>query len=443
MTAKINQMKNFDEKRTTPFRTLIRQRDFRLLWIGEAISLIGDQFYMIALPWLVLILTGDALAMSLVLAFAGIPRALFMLLGGAVTDRFTPRLVMFASNIFRMLMVTLLAGLIITNHIQVWMLYVLALAFGLADAFFFPAQSAITPKLVQEEYLPLSNAIMHGTMQLSLFIGPALAGYLIAVLDGSSAADGAAGSLQGISIAFFIDAFTFLASAITLWAIRGDRTASIAGGKSESMLSSIKSGLASVWEDLSLRSFFIIIAISNFLINGPIIIGIPVLAATRLPEGAVAYGILMSSYGGGMLVGTLLAGTLPQPPSSRMGMIIGVVWSALGLGVVGLGLAAATPIAAAIMALAGIAEGYVVILFITWLQTRAAPEMLGRVMALLMFSSVGMMPLSQILTGLLIQINTQGLFIMSGSLMTIIVLLQLSNPHVRAMQPGPASNAAD
>ena len=96
-------------KRDSSTLSLFRQRDFKLLWIGEAISLIGDQFYMIALPWLVLQMTGSALAMGTVLALAGIPRALFMLVGGALTDRFTPRLVMLASNLLRMVLVSLLA----------------------------------------------------------------------------------------------------------------------------------------------------------------------------------------------------------------------------------------------------------------------------------------------------------------------------------------------
>jgi len=87
----------------SPMRVL-RNRNFRLLWIGEGISLLGDQFYLIALPWLVLSLTGDALVVGTVLATAGIPRALFMLVGGALTDRFTPRKLMINSNLARMML---------------------------------------------------------------------------------------------------------------------------------------------------------------------------------------------------------------------------------------------------------------------------------------------------------------------------------------------------
>ena len=98
--------------------SVLRIRNFRLLWIGEGISLLGDQFYMIALPWLVLSLTGNALAVGTVMATAGIPRALFMLVGGALTDRFTPRRLMISSNLARMILTGLLAALVATNLIQ-------------------------------------------------------------------------------------------------------------------------------------------------------------------------------------------------------------------------------------------------------------------------------------------------------------------------------------
>src|SRR5512147_991639 len=124
---------------TSPTNVL-QIRNFRLLWIGEGISLLGDQFYLIALPWLVLQLTGNALAVGAVLATAGIPRALFMLVGGVLTDKFSPRTLMRNSNLARLALTTLLASLVWTGLIQTWMLYALALLFGLADAFFFPAQ---------------------------------------------------------------------------------------------------------------------------------------------------------------------------------------------------------------------------------------------------------------------------------------------------------------
>src|SRR5262249_33662701 len=102
----------------------LKVRNFRLLWIGEGISLLGDQFYLIALPWLVLQLTGSALALGTIMALASIPRAVFMLVGGALVDRYSPRSVMLASNVARLVLVAVLSALVLTNHVQVEFLYV-------------------------------------------------------------------------------------------------------------------------------------------------------------------------------------------------------------------------------------------------------------------------------------------------------------------------------
>lgn len=121
MTDTLSLDKNAETK-VSPINVL-KIRNFRLLWIGEGISLLGDQFYMIALPWLVLSLTGNALAVGTVMAMAGISRALFLLVGGALTDRFTPRKLMINSNLARMVLTGLLAALVATNLIQLWMLF--------------------------------------------------------------------------------------------------------------------------------------------------------------------------------------------------------------------------------------------------------------------------------------------------------------------------------
>src|SRR5262245_52978119 len=98
----------------------LRVRDFRLVWFGESVSLLGDHFYLIALPWLALQLTGSGLALGTVIAVAGIPRAIFMLVGGAVTDRFSPARVMLLSNIARLLLTLVLTILVLTHTIQFW-----------------------------------------------------------------------------------------------------------------------------------------------------------------------------------------------------------------------------------------------------------------------------------------------------------------------------------
>lgn len=411
-------------------RGLFRNGNFLLLWAGEGISLLGDQFYLIALPWLVLQITGDAFAMGTVLAVASVPRALFILVGGAVTDRFSPRNVMLASNLVRMVFVGGLATLVYAGQVKLWMLYGFALGFGLADAFFFPAFSAIVPRLVAESALQRANAIVQGTGQLSLMLGPVMAGGLIALLAG----DGEKTDMPGIALALGVDTVTFLASAVALAFIRVRTTGDISKKEKESsVFRSILQGLSTTWRDRTLRPLFVIIAGINLFFIGPFMVGIPVLADSRFPEGAAAFGILMSSFGGGAFVGIILAMLLPAIPPRFLGASLGGLIAPSGLGLIALAYAPTTLSAAVAAALMGGANGYVNILFITWLQRRTPEAMMGRMMSLIMFASLGLVPVSMAVSGALLRQNVTMLFLGAGALMLAIVLLSTLNPNLRRM----------
>lgn len=418
---------------SSSFRALLQSRNFILMWLGEAISLIGDQFYMIALPWLTLQLTGDAFAMGIVLAIGGIPRALFMLVGGALTDRFSSRAVMLFSNLCRMLLVALLAVTVLTGMIQVWMLFIFALVFGLLDALFFPAQSSIVPQLVKTGQLQTANSIVMMTQQLSLFGGPILAGAMIALFSptASNSSD-----LTGIGAAFGIDALTFLVSAITLWMIRMPKIKSKSSDAPEQdVISAIRNGLQYVRQSPTLRSVFTLIVFANVLIAAPMTVGIPVLADSRLVEGAAAFGIIMSAFGGGTVIGMILGGVLPRPSNSRLGIVIISVWSTMGIGIAMLGLATTTPIAAVLGTGMGIANGYVVIVFLTWLQTNTPEAMMGRMMSLFGFSTVGLAPIANAGLSAIIGWNLTVAFVGAGLLMTTLVLVAMViNPALRSME---------
>lgn len=402
-------------------------RNFRLLWIGEGISLLGDQFYMIALPWLVLSLTGNALAVGTVMAMAGIPRALFMLLGGALTDRFSPRKLMISSNLARMILTGLLAALVLTNLIELWMLYALALFFGLADAFFFPAQTSIVPALVDKDQLQQGNAIIQGTAQLSLFIGPVLAGAAISLLD-----VGSSHSTSGLALAFALDSLSFLAS-ITMLSLMRIENANTRAQKAEAgVIASIREGLLYVRNDATLKLVFSITMGLNLLINGPFAVGVPVVARTRFPEGAAAFGLIMSLFGGGALLGTVLAGVLPKPSNKRLGTVSLSVLSTMGIGLAVIGFAPTMYIAASATLVMGSASGYANILMITWLQRKVAAEMTGRIMSLVMFAAIGLNPVSTALAGILIGLNAAVLLVCAGILMTLFTLSAAFSPTVRA-----------
>src|SRR5258708_33934573 len=301
------------------------------------------------------------------------------------------------------------------------MLYAFALAFGLADAFYFPAQSAIVPQLLKEDQLQAGNTFVQGTAQLSLFLGPVLAGALIALLGHAATPDSGPGT-QGIGIAFAIDTLSFVASLVCLNLIHVPGVTRQAG-KQQNVIASIKAGFVYVWSRPVLRVLFLLLVAMNFLVLGPVIVGIPVLARTRLVEGAAAFGIIMSAFGAGALLGIVLSGVLPTPKPEHFGMMLMVVISLMGIGVALMPLFTSTLVVAVIMLLIGITNGFVNIHFFTWLQKRIPQELMGRVMSLLMFSSVGMAPVSNALAGAILQFNLNALFIGGRLFMPALRLL--------------------
>src|SRR5947199_8131085 len=191
-------------------------RDFRLLFVGQAVSLLGDQFYLVALPWLVLQLTGSGLALGTILLAATVPRMIFLLVGGAASDWLSPHRLMVASNGLRSIVCAILTVLVLLKTVSLWQLFVLAAAFGTLDAFFSPAMKAFIPALLHEEKLMAGNALLQGTNMMTKSIGPSLAGF-VAV----------AGS--GFAFAFGLDTVSFVFVTACLMAMKTKNPRSAAG----------------------------------------------------------------------------------------------------------------------------------------------------------------------------------------------------------------------
>jgi len=397
-------------------------RDFRLLWVGEAVSSLGDQFALIALPWLALVMTGSGLALGSVLALMAIPRALFMLIGGVSVDRLSPRRVMIGSNAVRLVAVAVLGVVVLAGLAELWMLYVFALVFGVADAFFFPAQTSIVPQLVEPEQLQRANGIVQGTAQATVLVGPALAGIIIAAL-GSEAAD-----TTGIAVGLLLDATTFVVSMITLWLLRVRHEAVHAA---TSIIESIREGVRFVWGKASMRAVIALSLSANLFIVGPFEVGLPYFAYTRLPEGAAAFGVLLAAFGGGSLIGLAAGAMLPAPPPERLGVTVITSVSFAGLGLAALAPVHSTVIAAAMTAASGIALGYGNLLGLTWIQSRIPSALMGRVMSLMMLGSMGLVPVSMFIAGAAVQVSLEATLVIAGLGMAVVSLVSLLSPAVR------------
>lgn len=412
---------------TSASRSPLAVRDFRLLWLGESVSVLGDQFALVALPWLALLLTGSPLALGTVLALMAVPRAVLMVVGGAYVDRLSPRTVMLVSNAVRFVAVAALGAIVLAGAAQLWMLYIFALVFGIADAFFYPAHTAIVPDLVSGEQLQRANGIAQGTAQLSVLVGPAVAGIAIASLSVSQAGPG----LTGVGVALLIDALTFLVSLLALALIK-PRLAH-PGATGTSVMTQIREGIAFVWQTKALRVVMLLSMFLNLLITGPFEIGLPVLAFSRLPEGAAAFGLMTAAFGGGSVLGLLAATLLPALPPGRFGTVLLLLIALVGLAIVAMAFATSLIAAIAVAAVIGAILGYTNVSFMTWIQRRIPRALMGRVMSLLMFSSIALVPISMAVAGALVEISLEGLFIVAGVGMALITLLAMLSRSVRQM----------
>ncbi|WP_449427073.1 MFS transporter [Rhodanobacter umsongensis] len=417
---------------SSPRSALFANHNFALLFGGSTISAIGDQFTLVALPWLVLKLTGDPAALGLVLAAMALPRAAFMLIGGAVVDRMSPRRVLLGARGVNAVLVSLLAVLVLTGAIQMWMIYVIALGIGLATAFAYPAGSAILPQLVGPQQLQPANALFMGMRQLSMIVGPALAGLVIGT-GAHAVQQQAVADAGGLGLAFSVDAVSFLFSLGSLMLVRihSDHHPKVPVG---SVLANVASGIRNIWADLPLRAFILYAAVVSVFVGGPIQVGLPVLADTRLDLGAASLGILMTSNGVGMLLGSFLSGLVTRMVKSRLGLMVLCIDSLAGLALAALALVHSTLGGAVLLAGTGMLGGIAQIAIVSWIQRRVAPEMMGRTMSVLMFTFMGLGPLSAAIAGSLLKvIALPTLFAGAGLLLTAIALSCMSNPALRSI----------
>jgi MFS family permease len=419
---------------TTQSRSPLAVTDFRLFWLGEAVSTLGDQFAMIALPWLALVLTGDPFALGAVLALMALPRAMFMLIGGAYVDRLSPRLVMLGSNAVRLCAVGVLGFVVLEGAAAMGMLYAFALAFGVADAFFFPALTAMVPDLVDDSQLQKANGIVQGTAQFTTLIGPAVAGVAIAAL----ASAGPGPDVTGVALALLFDAATFVVSLVTLLLITARRPAHVA--ETGSVIKDIREGIGFVATMPAVRVMVLLSMAANMLIVGPLEVGLPIVAYTRLPEGAAAFGLITAAFGGGSLLGMVAATLLPSLPRSHFGSILLGLFSLSGVCLALLAVMHSTPIILVDAVIAGTILGYTNISYVTWIQRRIPRNLMGRVMSLMMFGSVALVPISMAVSGALVKISLDAVLMAGGLGMAALAILGLLSRSVRRMGLEPTIN---
>ena len=333
--------------------SLLRNVRFMQLWVGQGISFAGDAVSMVALVILIVQITGSASAVGGALVARLLP-TLASPLAGVLADRLDRRVVLVASDLARAAFVL---GMVFARDLV--FLYALAFLMGLARTFFNPTIRAAFPSVVGEGDLTRANALISGTYSVSVTVGPALGGLLVASL--------------GVNTAFMLDAVTYLVSAAFLSRIPLPRPS---GGSREGFVRELRTGLsyiagARVPLAIVVGAFLTILTI-NATVPAEVF-----LAKETFDAGDAGYGLLVSLWGGGMVLGSALAAVL----GSRLGLILlyflGIFASALAL--FGTGLAPSFALALGALTVAGASNGIDNVTTDTILQKQVPDALLGRV----------------------------------------------------------------
>ena len=430
---------------------LFKKRNFSLFWFGEMISVIGDQISLIAFPWLILQMTNSAALTGLVFAVQGIPRAVLMLAGGALVDRTSPRLMMIMSNALRMLLVVSLAYMISQDTADISIVFIMAFAFGVADAFFYPASISILPSLVSRDELQAGNAIIQTTLHLGMTIGPFVAAFIIAGEIGSAAqsaelvvSDSVLSAYdldrEGLARAFFIDGLTFALSLLSLLFVNvrklnvEDETSS-----ESSLFKEIRQASLWAWSIPAVRLGFIGMAVIHFFFMPMVFVGIPVWAKSHYTEGAYVYGVVTAAFGLGAFIGAISSAYIQVPGDQKL--IPGMFWAYVFSGSTLALIIFYDPYwwAMLLFFISGIFESFFYVHFTTWLQRITPHALLGRVMSILMLMSMGLVPIADAIMGFVIEWSLDAAMIGSGVFLMLFCGIIALHPLAKVVVPQPVS----
>lgn len=397
---------------------------YRLLFMGQVLSVIGDRITFIALPFAVLAI-GDLGDLALVTAALSLPFLVVAIPGGTIADRFGRRETMLLADLGRAVVQTVMAVVLLTGTAEIWMLAVLAGLFGICESFFGPAMVGLIPQTVETVRLQQANALFSLIQNAGMVLGPALAGVVIA--------------LTGPGEAIAIDAATFLVSAAFLARLR---PAELAGGDpGDEGPHGVLGGLREGWEIVRTSGWILpgigaLVAYTVFVLPSVFVLG-PVIAESDL-GGATSWAVISTAFGAGAVLGSVVAYRVRF--ERTLVLTFGAMLLASSQGVIlasGLGV----PAIAALECLAGVG---VSLFFTVWdltIQQQVPPEATARISAYDWAAAVGLMPLGLALSSPIANAIGVEETMRLGTLVGILCALAcLTVPAVRAVRrpPDPA-----
>ena len=425
------------------FARALRVRPYAMLWIGQTISNLGDGVFTIALAWQVLLMTHSGLAMGTVLIAAMVPRLIFALIGGVAADRFPRRLIILWSDGARGVIVLLISILGLLGLLQFWHLVLEAFIFGIADGFFNPAVLAITPDLVEKEDLASANALGSFGGTLAQLFGPLLGAGLIALVT-------PVGAFFVNAISYFISVAFLLSVQIPERHMQNKVTlAEDASPDEETHLekpvtrrgfrgvaSDIKEGFVYVRQTRWLWVTTVSAAFGNIGFMATLAVAMPKLVHDAYAQGAWLLGLIEATSAIGSMVGLVLVGQATRLQRRGLLSYLSLVLSCFGILLFGLPFPrAAAPF---IAPLAGFCVGFGLAffntIFFTVLQETVPSEKLGRVISLDALGSFAMIPIGELLGGIMTdRLGPATVFIVFGIINLVNVLLPLLVKDVREL----------
>ncbi|MER7928195.1 MFS transporter [Streptomyces sp. NPDC096057] len=372
-----------------------------LRWLGAyTASMVGDSVYYIALSWAA-VRAGSATQAGVVMAVSAVPRALLMLGGGVVADRFGPRRVVIASDAVRCAAVLAVAALLFLAAPGLWLLALLAVVFGTVDAVFMPAVGALPARVTSRGQLARVQGMRGLAIRFASIVGAPLGGLGVAI-GGAAAAFAVAGLLIAVSVPLLVS--------VRMRDLPPDDTAAARGATA---LHDLRAGLRYIRGHRVLVPLMLAIALGDLGFVGPLNVGLTLLADER-GWGASGMGWVLSGFGTGAGAAALLLTLRGRLPHA--GRIAG--WSIMA-GSVAIGALAQVPsvlTAVGVALLVGLLAGLSGAMCGALLQTHSDPAYLGRVTAVSGLVSLGFAPLSMPLSAAAIGVwGTGPVFVVSAA----------------------------
>ena len=395
-------------------------RDFRLLWTGMTVSLLGDGVFLVAIAWQVYDLSNLPSALAVVGLAMAVPQVLFLLIGGVVSDRVDRRRVMLVADVVRGAAITTIGILSLQGVLRLWHVAALAAVYGAGQAFFGPAFDAIVPDIVPPGQLGAANALDQFVRPAAFRLaGPALGGLVIYSF--------------GVGWAFVLDGVSFVVSVTALLLMRARPIER--DGAGQSAVREIREGFSYVRSQTWLWGTFAAATIAYLLFMGPTEVLLPYLVKYQLGGSSRTLGFILAFGGVGAIGGALIMGHTGIP--RRFITFMYVSWTIATLAVAGYGLAT-LPWQAMVACL--IVNGLETTGTIVWATAkhRLVPgALLGRVASFDWFISIGLVPLSFALTApVAAAIGARATLVGAGVIGAAVTLAALFLPGMRTLEHG-------